>query len=127
MVMDIRGITKILNPFNIQGKDKVEKNIKFDNTHEREGNGQMHSGNDSEHRDQPMNDEQFEQALEHLKKHQVFKDNNLELIVQKVDSKRFVILREANGKVLRRIPESELWSLQSIKDNEKGQLLSKSA
>lgn len=124
--MDIRGFAKIFNPLAIQGPERVEKGIKSDTTHDREGNGQMPSGNDSEHRE-PMSEDQFEQAIEHLKKHQVFKDNNLEILVQKVESKRFVIIREPNGKVLRRIPESELWSLQAIKDNEKGQLLSKTA
>jgi hypothetical protein len=124
--MDIRNITKIFNPLAIKGKDRVEKGIKSDNTGEREGNGQMPSGGDSEHRE-AMSDEQFEQALEHLKKHQIFKDNHLELIVQNIDAKRFVIIREPNGKVLRRIAETELWSLQAIKDNEKGQLLSKTA
>lgn len=124
--MDIRNITKIFNPLAIKGKDRVEKGIKSDNTSEREGNGQMSSGSDSEHKES-MSDEQFEQALEHLKKHQIFKDNHLELIVQNINSKRFVIIREPNGKVLRRIAETELWSLQAIKDNEKGQLLSKTA
>ena len=123
--MDIRGIVKNISPFVVQGKEKAEKTIKSENTNDREGNGQMQSGSDSEHRE-PMSDEQFEQALLHLKKHQVFKDNNLELYVQRVGPKKFIILKEPNGKVIRRISESELWSLQTTKENEKGQLLSKS-
>jgi hypothetical protein len=122
--MDIRGIAKIFNPFATPSIKRVEKNIKSDNTHDRDGNGQMPSGNDSEQRES-MSDEQFEQALTNLKKHQVFKDNHLEVVVQNIDSKKIIIIKEPNGKVVRRISESELWSLQNVKDNEKGQLLSK--
>jgi uncharacterized FlaG/YvyC family protein len=124
--MDVKGIAKIINPITIHGKDRVDKSIRSDNTQEREGNGQMPTGEDSEQKGS-MNEEQFQQALDHLKKHQIFKDHQLEIQIQFISEKRFVIIKESNGKILRRIPESELWSLIHSKDSDKGQLLSKTA
>lgn len=124
--MDVKGIAKIINPISIHGKDRVDKAIKSDNAQDREGNGQMPTGGDSQQKDS-MSDEQFQQALEHLKKHQIFKDHHLEIQVQYVNEKRFVIINEPNGRILRRIPEPELWSLIHSKDNDRGQLLSKTA
>lgn len=124
--MDIRGVAKIINPLATQKVDKIEKGIKSENTTEREGNGQMASGDDSEHRP-PMNDEEFQKALEHLKNLSVFKEHHLDIVVKEADGKRIIIIQEPSGKIIRRILETELWTLQEVKDKEKGQLLSKSA
>jgi hypothetical protein len=50
--------------------------------------------------------------------------------LQTLHDKRFVVLIEADGKILRRIPEIELWTLPAMNDSEapkKGQLLRKMA
>jgi hypothetical protein len=76
---------------------------------------------------EPMSDEQFQKALEHLRGLQVVKDNHLEVVEMVSEGKRIVILKEPGGKIIRRINESELWTLQAVKDYEKGQFLSRSA
>jgi hypothetical protein len=124
--MDLKGIGKPIGPPPVQNRERVERSISSEKALDREGNGQASYGEGGQQHP-PMSDEQFEHALEHLRNLQVVKDNHLEVVVQISEGKRFVILREPNGKVIRRIPESELWTLQAVKDKEKGQLLSKSA
>lgn len=76
----------------------------------------------------PMSDEQLKKAMEHLKSLPVVKDHQLLLeLFTNEGGKRFVLLKEPNGKLIRRIPEDELWTLQVVKETEKGQLLRKTA
>lgn len=124
--MDLKGIGKPVNLPPVQGREKVERSISSEKTTDREGNGQAAYGEGGEQHP-PMNDEQFKKALEHLRNLQAIKDNHLEVIEYVTEGKRFVLLKEPSGKVIRRIPEKELWSLITVKNKEKGQLLSKSA
>lgn len=125
--MDIRNAVGSLLPTNLRKKDPIERIIKSDNTTDRDGNGQMPQGDKREDDRPPMSDEQLAKALEHLKSLSVVKDHHISLEVVVLEGKRFVLLQESDGKVIRRIPEHELWTLQVVKDNEKGQLLSKTA
>ena len=74
-----------------------------------------------------MNEERIKKAIEHLRSLDVVRDNNLSVELMEIERKRFVVLADPNGKVVRRIPEVELWTLQVVKKSEKGQLISKSA
>lgn len=104
----------------------MDRAIRSDSATDRDGNGQMPSdGQQPEHG--PMSDEQLQKALDHLQSLPVVKDHNLTLEVVMVEQKRFVLLKESDGKLIRRIPESELWTLQVVRENEKGQLLRKTA
>jgi hypothetical protein len=124
--MDLRGIAKTLNLNPIQPREKVEKAINSEKTADRDGNGQASYGEGGQQHP-PMSDEQFQKALEHLRELQAVKDRALEVVAEEVRGQRIVLLREPGGKVIRRIREEELWSLQGVKDKEKGQLLSKTA
>ncbi len=123
--MNIRSIGKIIDPLSHVVKEASDKVVKSDSTTDRDGNGQMAQG-DSHH--PPMSDEQFKKAIEHLKKLAVVKERNLSVEVSfEANGQRFVMIKEKNGKLFRKISESELWSLIQTKDNEKGQLISKTA
>lgn len=124
--MDIKGVLNAVIPQQIRSKEKVEKLIKSDSTTDRDANGQMTSGGEHEHHP-PMSDEQFKRALQHLENLAVVKDHNLSVELTESEGKKFVLIKESSGKVVRRIPEQELWSLLSVKDSEKGQLLRKTA
>ena len=123
--MDIKGVLNAVLPMNLRGKEKVERTIKSDSTTDRDANGQMPGGGQDQH--PPMSDEQFKRALEHLRALDVVKDHSLSVEVSESEGKKFVLLKEPSGKVVRRIPEAELWSLQASKNSEKGQLLRKTA
>ena len=125
-IMDIKGPLKILTPIDFKRVEKNERPVRSEEAHDREPDGQMYQGNEEE-KHPPMSDEQFEQALEHLKSLSVVKDHNLRVEEKILEGKRFIILLEPTGKVVRRISELELWTLKSVKENEKGQILRKTA
>ena len=124
--MDLKGIGKPINLPPVINREKVERSNTTEKSTDRDANGQASYGGGEQHQ-QPMSDEQYKKALEHLRGLQAVKDNNLEVVDTVINEKRFVLLRELSGKVIRRIPEQELWSLITVKEKEKGQLLSKSA
>lgn len=125
--MDIKGALKTILPIENRIKSVGEKLIKTDSATDRDANGQMFQGENQEQQHPPMSDEQLKKAMEHLKNLAVVKENSLSVELIEQDGKKFVLLKEFAGKVIRRIPESELWSLQVVKDTEKGQLLRKTA
>lgn len=125
--MDIKGVLKAVLPIDIRAKS-AEKTIKMDSTTDRDANGQMFQGGQQQEKEHPpMTEEQLKKALEHLKAHSVVKEQNLTVVLAKIEEKNFVIIKDLSGKIVRKIPESELWSLQVVKDSEKGQLLRKTA
>lgn len=127
--MDIKNALNSVLPPSLRPKERVERSIKSESTTDRDGNGQMpfDQGGQNEKRG-PMSDEQIKKALEHLRGLQAVKDHLLTIeLVTKEDGKRFVLIKEPDGKVVRRIYEHELWSLQAVQDTDKGQLLRKTA
>lgn len=124
--MDVRNVLGSLIPTNITKKDPTEKAIRSDSTTERDGNGQMPFGEGGDQKP-PMSEEQLKKAVEHLASHAAVKENNLTVELIKVDEKNFVLIKDPSGKVIRRIPEIDLWTLQTVQDNEKGQLLRRTA
>lgn len=125
--MDIKGVLKAVLPLDIRSKKSVEKTIQTGSTTDRDANGQMFQEQQQEKEHPPMTEEQLQKALEHLKTLSVVKDHNLTIQLVQVEGKNFVHIQEPSGKIVRRIPEQELWSLQVVKDTEKGQLLRKTA
>jgi hypothetical protein len=124
--MDIKNALNAVIPLSLRAKDKVEKTIKSDSTTDRDGNGQMPSGQGEKQR-QPMTDEEYKSALEHLRSLPVVKENNLIVELSLQEHKKFILLKEPSGKVVRRITEAELWSLLDVQPGQKGSVLNKSA
>lgn len=124
--MDIKNVLNAVIPPQILGKEKVERTIKSDSTTDRDGNGQMPSGGEQEHHP-PMSDEQLKKAIQHLQNLSVVKDHNLIIQLSESEGKNVFMILDAEGKVIRRILEQEMWSLFAAKDKDKGQLLRKTA
>lgn len=125
--MDIKNVAKSLLVPQVQVKSKIEKTLKTDTATDRDANGQMPNDGSSEQDHEPLNEEQFKKCLDHLKNLDFVKNNNLCLQVESINNKRFVILKELSGKILRRISEAELKTLKSAQDQSKGKILRKIA
>jgi hypothetical protein len=125
--MDIRNVLKPVLPANITGVGKTERAIKSDSTTDRDGNGQMAGGGEQQKHHDPMDDEQFEKALEFLRSTSAVKENNLVVEKAVAEGKKVALIKDGTGKVIRRIMEAELWTLQSVKTDSRGQILSKTA
>lgn len=123
--MDVRNAIGSLLPTNLRKKDPIERSIKSGGATDRDANGQMPQQEKEQH--PPMSEEQLETAMEHLRGHAIVREHNLTVELVQVQGKNFVLIKEPDGKVLRRIHEEELWSLKDVKENEKGQLLRRTA
>jgi uncharacterized FlaG/YvyC family protein len=129
--MDIKGALNSILPLNLRAKTGVDRSIKSGNATDRDANGQTTYDHGSQEQHPPMSEEQLEKAMQNLKELPAVKDHNLTVELQIHNDRRFVLLIEPDGKILRRISELELWSLPSMSNdseaNKKGQLLSKMA
>lgn len=124
--MNIKGLFSNILPTNpIRPAGKTEKALKSDATSDRDANGQQ-AGGEPEHRE-PMTEEQLQKALEALRNLPAIKEHNWIVELTVVETKRFALVKDANGNLIRRIPEIELWSLPSPTENGKGQLLKRTA
>jgi len=129
--MDIKNALNSILPLNLRAKPEATRAIKAGNTTDRDANGQMaYDQNQQQQHREPMTEEQLKKALQHLKEFPAVKEHNLSVELVEQDGKKFVILKEPDGKVIRRIPEIELWTLPVMNEsdpNKKGQLLRKTA
>lgn len=127
--MDIKNALNAILPLNLRHKEGADRTIKMGSTTDRDANGQQaYSQNQNQHG--PMSDEQFQKAIEILKNMPAIKEHSLSIEELIENDRRFVLIKEPSGKVVRRIPEAELWGLQEMKSsdpNKKGQLLRKTA
>ncbi|MGZ5278888.1 MAG: flagellar protein FlaG [Pseudobdellovibrionaceae bacterium] len=129
--MDIKNALNAILPPSLRKVAPSERQIKAGDTTDRDANGQAaYDQNQKQQHHEPMTEEQLKKALEHLASLPAVKDHNLSVELVDLQGKKFVLLKEANGKVLRKIPESELWTLPVMNDSDprkKGQLLRKTA
>ncbi len=128
--MNIKGLLGNMITAPIRNGDgssvkKAEKTIKSDESHDRDPSGQQFSNQEKEKG--PMSDEQFEQALELMKNLPSVKEQNWKVETHVESGKKFILVKDNLGSVIRRIPEMDLWSLPFDKDARTGQLLKKSA
>ena len=111
----------------IRPLDKVERSIKSDMTQDRDPNGQQPQDDGSRKHDEPMTDEQLAKCLDHLRQLPAVKENNWQIDLAVVEGKRFVLVLDPQGNLIRRFPESDLWTLPVDLTDHKGQLLKKTA
>ena len=129
--MDIKTALNAILPLNLRQKTEVDRTIKSGNTTDRDANGQQayDQQGQQKHRE-PMTEEQLETAMKALREYPAVKEHNLTIELVTQEGRSFVLLKEPSGKLIRRIPEVELWSLPVMTESEpdkKGQLLRKMA
>lgn len=127
--MNIKGLLGTQIAPSIRPTEKVDRTIRSDITHDRDANGQQawDDGQGSQHRE-PMSDEQLKKAMEHLAQLPVVRENKWTVQLQTAaDGSRSVVLKDNLGTLIRRIPESELWSLPLESPEPKGHLFKRTA
>ncbi|MFN8791766.1 MAG: hypothetical protein ACK5Y2_09975 [Bdellovibrionales bacterium] len=128
--MNVKGLlgNMITTPIrnNESGPPKVDRSVKSDVTHDRDANGQQFTGEDRR-RHESMSEEQLKKAMEYLQNLPSVKESKWSIETILENEKRYVLVKDNLGTLIRRIPESELWTLPFDKDVRTGQLLKKSA
>ena len=122
--MDIKSIVRSVLPFGVQTTKEVKKQTKTDSTSDREGNGQ-HPGEDQKQQRRPMTDAEFDEAVKSLELLPGIKENGLMVKLKKRDGVSVVFIEDATGKVVRRIPEAELYLVLQNRQKKTGQILDK--
>lgn len=125
--MNIKGLLgNILPTSSIRPAGKIEKAIKSDSTSDRDANGQQAGGGEQQQRE-PMTDEQLKKALEQLRNLSGVKEHNWSVELSVIENKKFAVVKDTSGNIIRRIPELDLWTLPEGNESGKGQIFKKSA
>lgn len=111
---------------NADGSTKVDRTIKSDSTHDRDANGQDFTGGQKKEHGS-MSEEQLKMAIEYLENLPSVKDSKWTIESVLEEEKRYLLVKDNLGTIIRKIPESELWTLPFDKDVRTGQLLKRSA
>lgn len=123
--MDIKGLARNVIPFpSVQKKEEAKAKSKLDADNEKEGNGQ--SSGDGGQKRRNLSPEEITEAVSFLENLPGVKDNNLTVRREiSPEGVTVVYICDRDGKVVRRIPESELSTLNTSKDKKSGHLLNK--
>ena len=125
--MNIRGLIPNILPQDVKAIDRTGRAIQSDTAHDRDANGQESYSQQQEEHKEPMNDEQLEKAMEHLRSLPSFKEHRWTVELEGDEKgSRHVLVKDNLGTLIRRIPELELWTLPSD-SSPRGQLLKRSA
>ncbi len=124
--MNIKGLVGNIPTIPVRPVDKLERGIKSDSTHDRDANGQQ-LFDDQKKKHEPMSEDQIEKCLEHLRNLPAVKENNWIIEFSALEERRFVLVKDSSGQVIRKFPESDLWTLPTDLDDPRGQLLKKMA
>ena len=124
--MDIKGIARNILPLGPTKPDAVQEartRSKTDANNDREGDGQATSDEDQRRRN--LSPEEIQEAVKYLEGLPGVKENGLTLRLETKDGVSVVYIEDRAGKVVRRIPESELSLLTSNRQKKSGHLLNK--
>lgn len=119
--MNIKGVVGNLIPVDFTKlKSKENKTVQTQDRDPQNGGDQ---GAPQQHR---FTQEELDEVLKLLKENPGIKNNNLQLRVEWNQSRVVVFVEDPTGKVVRRIPDTELWAiLQSRNQSQRGTLLNK--
>ncbi len=128
--MDVKGIVRNILPFGIAGsRDKLEvkrreKTASSTNeTADKEGNGQAQSEEQEKRRN--LSEAEILEAMHILEALPGVKENGLTVKLMKIDGVPAVYIEDRTGKVVRRIPETELNHVLKTKEKKTGHLLNR--
>ena len=122
--MNIKGLVGNVIPFPTVKKNeeaKAKSALNADN--EKDGNGQSPGNGDQRRRN--LSPEEITEAVKQIEELKGVKDNGLKVRQESNDGITVVYIEDRFGKVVRRIPESELSLLTGDPDRKSGHLLNK--
>ncbi len=121
--MDIKGIIRNVIPMGAAKSDEAKAKSKTDADNDREGNGQEGSG--GEHQRRKLTPEELKDAVKYLEDLPGIKDHNLTVKLESSNDVIIVYVQDRDGRIVRRIPESELSLLTSNREKKSGHLLNR--
>jgi len=122
--MNIKGVINSLIPVDFLKRTDARKRAAQTATDRDPQSGQGDSGPPERHK---FTDEEIEEALKVLQGLPGVNKNNLFFKVERVDDRVIVFVQDHTGKTIRRIADTELWSILKSRGNQspRGNLLNK--
>lgn len=121
--MNIKGLVSNVIPFPVKKNEEAKAKSALDTDNEKEGNGQSSNGGDQRRRN--LTPEEITEAVKHLENLAGVKDHGLRIRQETNDGVVVVYIEDRDGKIVRRIPESELSLLTTDRDKKSGHLLNR--
>lgn len=120
--MNIKNVSTIpILP--VDPKQRVEGNVRAAGTTDRDADGRRQQQEPENKRH--LTQQEFDDAMKALEAMPGLKSNNLTLKVEIQDDHRVVFIIDPQGKIVRRLSESQLWSATRDKDRQTGKILDK--
>lgn len=126
--MDIKNIVRTVIPFANssakEAKGTTDARLTTEDTADREGNGQAAAEEQKKRRN--LTQEELDDAVKYLASLPGLKDNNLTVRLERnADGVPSILVVDGTGKVVRRIPETEISALTANKEKKSGHLLNR--
>lgn len=121
--MDIKNVVRNIVPFSVKKKEEAKAKTALDTDNERDANGQQQHEGDNRRRN--LTQEEIAEAVKCLSELPGVKDNGLNIRIETKDGVTVVYVEDRDGKVVRRIPESELSTLTTGREKKSGHLLNR--
>ncbi len=107
----------------IDPKPKVDGNSRAKSSSDRDADGKRHQQEGETKRN--LSQQEFDDAIKTLGETPGLKSNNLVIKVEVNDGVRVIYIVDPNGVTVRRLSESQLWSVTRDKDRQTGKFLDK--
>ncbi len=119
------NIKSVITPpiFQTEAKARIEANGRTQNSADRDADGKREQGDHEQKRH--LSKQEFDEALRILEDFPGLKSNNLVIKVELEDDHRVILIVDHEGKVVRRLSESQLWSATRDRDKQTGRILDK--
>lgn len=104
-------------------KQRVEGNARAKASAERDADGKREQAGEDAKRH--LTQQEFDEALKALEEFPGLKSNNLAIKVEKREDARVVLIVDGQGRIVRRLSESQLWLATRDRDKQTGRILDK--
>jgi uncharacterized FlaG/YvyC family protein len=119
--MNIKSVGQVQPPFEIRN---VDKNKRTEASADRDPQQDQGRGEEAPRRN--LSEQELLAAVEHIKQVPGIKDNNLTVRLVREDGIVLVFIEDPSGKIIRRIPETELATISKNK-KDKGNILDRAS
>jgi len=104
-------------------KQRVEANARAKGSADRDADGKREQPDQEAPRH--LNQQEFDEAIKALEEFPGLKSNNLEIKVETEGDHRVILIVDGQGKIVRRLSESQLWLATRDRDKQTGRILDK--
>ncbi len=123
--MNVRSVTPQINILPVETRDRVDGDVKTQQSADRDANGRQEQGSQEQKRH--LTDQEFEDCLKLLEKLPGLQSHDLTIKHEKAGEHRLVFIEDKEGRIIRRFSESDLWLATRNLEKNTGHIFDKAA